>query len=72
MMSITNLASSVRRILVEKKQGFDLEAKHLKSDLEESLNIDTIENLRILNRYDIEKIEDEVYEKSNKYCIFRA
>ncbi|MDU7966256.1 MAG: phosphoribosylformylglycinamidine synthase [Paeniclostridium sordellii] len=64
MMSITNLASSVRRILVEKKQGFDLEAKHLKSDLEESLNIDTIENLRILNRYDIEKIEDEVYEKA--------
>ena len=58
MMSITNLASSVRRILVEKKQGFDLEAKHLKSDLEESLNIDTIENLRILN--------------SNKHCIFRA
>ncbi|CEN85876.1 phosphoribosylformylglycinamidine synthase [Paraclostridium sordellii] len=64
MMSITNLASSVRRILVEKKQGFDLDAKHLKSDLEESLNIDTIENLRILNRYDIEKIEDEVYEKA--------
>ncbi|GAA0106105.1 phosphoribosylformylglycinamidine synthase [Paraclostridium sordellii] len=64
MMSITNLASSVRRILVEKKPGFDLEAKHLKSDLEESLNIDTIENLRILNRYDIEKIEDEVYEKA--------
>ncbi|WP_428833870.1 phosphoribosylformylglycinamidine synthase [Paraclostridium tenue] len=63
-MSITNLASSVRRILVEKKQGFDLEAKHLKFDLEESLNIDTIENLRILNRYDIEKIEDEVYEKA--------
>ncbi len=64
MMSITNLASSVRRILVEKKQGFDLEAKHLKFDLEESLNIYTIENLRILNRYDIEKIEDEVYEKA--------
>ena len=64
MMSITNLASSVRRILVEKKQGFDLEAKHLKFDLEESLNINTIENLRILNRYDIEKIEDEVYEKA--------
>ena len=64
MMSITNLASSVRRILVEKKQGFDLEAKHLKYDLEESLHIDTIENLRILNRYDIEKIEDEIYERA--------
>ena len=64
MMAITNLASSVRRILVEKKQGFDLEAKHLKSDLEETLHIDTIENLRILNRYDIQKIEDEIYEKA--------
>ena len=66
MLSTISLESSVRRILVEKRQGFDLEAKSLKKDLIESLHIDTIENLRILNRYDIEGIYGEVYENAAK------
>lgn len=37
MLSTISLESSVRRILVEKRQGFDLEAKALKKDLIESL-----------------------------------
>ena len=45
MLSTISLESSVRRILVEKRQGFDLEARALKKDLIESLHIDTIENL---------------------------
>ena len=57
MLSTISLESSVRRILVEKRQGFDLEARDLKKDLIESLHIDTIENIRILNRYDIEGID---------------
>ena len=40
MLSTISLESSVRRILVEKRQGFDLEAKALKKDLIESLHID--------------------------------
>ena len=52
---------NVKRILVEKRQGFDLEAKALKKDLVESLQIDTIEDIRVLNRYDIEGISDEAY-----------
>ena len=55
---------SVKRILVEKRQGFDLEAKALKKDLVESLHIDTIEDIRVINRYDIEGISDEVYENA--------
>ena len=66
MLSTISLESSVRRILVEKRQGFDLEAKALKKDLIESLHIDTIENVRILNRYDIEGIYGEVYENAAK------
>ena len=54
---------SVKRILVEKRQGFDLEAKALKKDLLENLHIDTIEDIRVLNRYDIEVISDEAYDK---------
>ncbi|MGL5695097.1 MAG: phosphoribosylformylglycinamidine synthase [Peptostreptococcaceae bacterium] len=55
---------SVKRILVEKRQGFDLEAKALKKDLIESLHIDTIEDIRVLNRYDIEGISNEAYENA--------
>ena len=44
---------NVKRILVEKRQGFDLEAKALKKDLVESLHINTIEDIMVLNRYDI-------------------
>ena len=52
---------NVKRILVEKRQGFDLEAKALKKDLVENLHIETIEDVRILNRYDIEGISYEAY-----------
>ena len=66
MLSTISLESSIRRILVEKRRGFDLEARALKRDLIESLHIDTIENIRILNRYDIEGIDGEVYENAAK------
>ena len=52
---------NVKRILVEKRQGFDLEAKALKKDLVENLHINTIEDIRVLNRYDIEGISNEAY-----------
>ena len=70
LQSTTNdtlvIESTVRRVLVEKRAGFDLEAQSLKKDLIESLHIDTIENVRILNRYDIEGIDGEVYENAAK------
>ena len=60
LQSTTNdtlvLESTVRRVLVEKRAGFDLEAQSLKKDLIESLHIDTIENIRVLNRYDVEDL----------------
>ena len=37
MLSTISLESSVRRILVEKRQGFDLEARDLKKDLMQNL-----------------------------------
>ena len=74
MLSTISLESSVRRILVEKRQGFDLEARALKKDLIESLHIDTIENIRVLNRYDVEDLSEEVFENApggapgNAFC----
>ena len=58
LQSTTNdtlvLESTVRRVLVEKRAGFDLEAQSLKKDLIESLHIDTIENT---NTYLVEVCE---------------
>lgn len=61
--------SKVRRIFVEKKVGYDVEGKALCKELKESLKIDGLSNVRILNRYDIEGISDEEYELS-KITIF--
>lgn len=61
MLNTINSESRVKRILVEKRQGFDLEATALKKDLIDSLHINNIEEIRILNRYDIEGIEEDVY-----------
>ena len=51
----------VSRIYVEKKPGFDVEAQQLKGELTEILGIKGIEALRIINRYDIEGIDEELF-----------
>ncbi|RDY25492.1 phosphoribosylformylglycinamidine synthase [Romboutsia weinsteinii] len=66
MLNAISLGANVKRILVEKRAGFDIEAKALKKDLEESLHIDNIEDIRVLNRYDVEGISDEVYENASR------
>jgi len=53
--------SDVRRIYVEKKKGFDVDAQSLFHDLKENLGIKGLEGLRTLNRYDISGITDEEY-----------
>ncbi|EOD00163.1 phosphoribosylformylglycinamidine synthase [Caldisalinibacter kiritimatiensis] len=54
----------VRRIYVEKKRGFDIEAKNLYSDLKQNLKIKGLENVRVLNRYDISGVSENVYIKA--------
>ena len=60
------MSSNVKRLLVEKREGFDLEAKALMKDLKDSLHIDCIDDLRLLNRYDIEGLSDEIYDSASK------
>jgi len=54
----------VRRIYVEKKEGFDIEAQCLYKELKSVLKIENLSGVRVLYRYDIEDISDELYEKS--------
>lgn len=56
--------SNLRRIFVEKKDNFAVEARALLTDLRENLGIKGLESLRIIRRYDVEGISDEVYEKA--------
>ena len=43
----------VRRIYVKKKNGFDIEAKGVLNDLKENLQIKELEDVIVLNRYDV-------------------
>ena len=45
----------VKRIYVQKKEGNDIEAKGLLSDLRENLQFNNIEDIVILNRYDVSR-----------------
>ncbi len=50
---------TIKRLYVEKKPGCSIEAKHLLEDLQENLGVQGLTGLRILNRYDIENIQEK-------------
>ena len=52
----------VYRIYVEKKKAAASEATGLLSDIRAFLGIESLEELRILNRYDVEGIDRELFE----------
>lgn len=58
------MAEKIRRVFVEKKEGFDVEAEELLHDFRESLGLDHLEGLRLLNRYDITDISDSAYQEA--------
>ena len=51
----------VSRVYVEKKPGFDVEAQQLAHELRDILGIERLEGLRLVNRYDVEGISDELF-----------
>ena len=57
------------RIFVEKKKGFNLEAKRLFSELKEILKIKNLKDVRIINLYDIFNISSNELEKA-KQSVF--
>lgn len=59
----------VKRIYVEKKEGFDIEGRDILDDIKLSLGLTNIKKIRIINRYDIEDIDDNVLDKA-LYTIF--
>ena len=55
----------IQRIYVEKKPELANEAKALRSDIRHLLRIKGLESVRVINRYDVEGITEELFE----YCI---
>ena len=58
------MLSKVRRIFVEKRKGYNIEARSLYEELKEYLGIKGLEGVRVLNRYDISGITDEEYARA--------
>ena len=54
----------VRRIFVQRKAELDIEATNLLKDIKENLLIDSLKDLKIIYRYDIEDIDEETYLKA--------
>ena len=55
---------AVKRIFVEKRNGFDVEAVNLASDLQKNLGLTAVERVRIINRYDISGLDGEDFERA--------
>lgn len=58
------LMSSVRRVYVEKKPAFAVQAKDLRHELRKYLGVSGLTGVRVLIRYDVENISDDVFEKA--------
>ena len=56
----------VYRVFVEKKKELANEAKSLCEDIRNLLRIESIEDVRILNRYDVENISEELFDYAVK------
>lgn len=51
----------VFRVYVEKRNGFDVQAQQLLHELKEILGISAITSARIINRYDLEGIDEDLF-----------
>ncbi len=56
----------VYRIYVEKKSGLDHEAKSLLNEINTLLEIKSVKDIRLLNRYDVENITKKLFTKAVK------
>src|SRR5689334_21271044 len=61
--------TNVKRIFVEKKPGFDIEAQSLYHDCKQNLGISNLQGLRIVNRYDVAGITEDEYQRARQVVI---
>ncbi len=61
--------SSIRRIFVEKKEAFAVEAKGLLADLRNNLGMSALSGIRIVNRYDVMGLTDEEFSMAKQQVL---
>jgi len=62
----------MNRIFVEKKPGFDVEARHFLHDLRESLALPALEGLRVIQRYDIDGLSNAEFDEATRLILSEA
>lgn len=68
----------VRRIYVEKRNGYNTEASNLKGNFRQTLRLNNLKNVRILNRYDVSDLDEDDFKKAvstvfsepNQDCVY--
>ncbi len=56
--------SNVKRVYVEKKADFAVQAKELRHEIKHYLGVPSVTGVRVLIRYDVENVSDETFEKA--------
>ena len=54
--------SNVKRVYVEKKADFAVQAKELRHEIKHYLGVPSVTGVRVLIRYDVENVSDETFE----------
>ena len=56
--------STVRRVYVEKKKEFAVNANALRHEIKHQLEVTGVKNVRLLVRYDVENVSDAVFDRA--------
>ncbi|MFD3156634.1 phosphoribosylformylglycinamidine synthase [Haloimpatiens sp. FM7330] len=60
------MKNQIFRVYVEKRKGFDVEGVNLHNDIKQNLGINSIETLKVINRYDVSGISKEEFKMAVK------
>lgn len=60
---------NIRRVYVEKKKGFDIEANNLLEEIKKNFQMEKLEDLRVFNRYDFNCSDDLNFQKIDRLIL---
>ncbi len=63
------MSNKIKRIFVEKRPEFAIEAQELLADLKQNLGLNNIKSMRILNRYDVLGLTDEEFLEASQHVL---
>jgi phosphoribosylformylglycinamidine synthase len=61
--------SKVYRVYVEKRKEYAVEAKDILNDIHSQLNIQSVDNVSVINRYDVQGVSEDVLNQGIKTIL---